>query len=71
MKTNLLLRLPILFIMIFMNVFISFSVGAVVMLQMLLHTKNQTLCLSVSLAAALITYVYILFASKLRDYIKK
>jgi hypothetical protein len=69
--TKFLAILPAILLVTFANVFISFTVAAVVMLQLITSGHNKYLALGVAVLVAVVTHFYIVFNHKIRDYIKQ
>lgn len=68
--TQFLAILPAILLVTFANVFISFTVAAVVMLQLITGGHNKYLSLGVAILVAIVTHFYIVFNHKIRNYIK-
>ncbi len=68
---NFLAILPAILLVTFANVFISFTVAAVVMVQLITTGHNKYLSLGVAILTAIFTHLYIVFNHKIRNYIKQ
>jgi hypothetical protein len=66
----LLAALPAILLMTFMNVFITFAVAGVVMIE-LAAAGHSRIALGAAILTAVIVYSYIVFNHKLRAYINK
>ncbi len=68
--SRLLAALPAIILMTMMNVFITFAVAGVVMLE-LVAVGHSRIALGAAILTAVIVYSWIVFNHKLRAYIKK
>ena len=69
--TKFLAILPAILLVTFANVFISFTVAAVVMVQLITTGHHKYLSLGVAILTAIVTHCYIVFNHKIRNYIKQ
>ncbi len=69
--TDFLAILPAILLVTFANVFISFTVSAVVMVQLITTGHNKYFSLGVAILTAIVTHLYIVFNHKIRNYIKQ
>jgi hypothetical protein len=67
--SGLLAALPVIIMMTFMNVFITFAVSGVVMIE-LAAAGHSRIALGAAILTAVIVYTWIVFNHKLRNYIK-
>jgi hypothetical protein len=68
--SGLLAAVPVIILMTMMNVFITFTVSGVVMLQ-LVTAGHSRIALGAAILTAVIVYTWIVFNHKLRAYISK
>lgn len=62
---------PYIAILVLMNTLITFTISAVVMMQMTYLGYNKYLSLAIALVVAIATYCYIIFNHQIRNKIKE
>lgn len=66
-----LMKIPIVLLLVFANVFIACATAGTVLLQLLSTDCNKQLALVIAIGVAIATHTYIVFNHRLRDLIKK